>query len=193
MPYKETVIGIYKIANSVNNKAYIGSSLSVMRRFCVHRNLLKTGKHYNKHLQSAWNKYKEGAFIFSIVEITTIENLQAREEFHIAAFKSNEPEFGYNKRIDCKTNLGIKASAATKLKLSLSHMGHKRSAETQIKISNAQYRPVRQMDKDENLINRFASLQEASRLTGIAYQSISGCCRKVNLSAGGFLWYYDQQ
>ena len=49
--------GIYSIRNSVNNKIYIESSCNLKRRILRHKTELKHNKHYNKHLQRAYNKY----------------------------------------------------------------------------------------------------------------------------------------
>jgi group I intron endonuclease len=68
-------MGIYKIINVVNNKFYVGSAVNFSRRKTRHFSELRTNKHNNKHLQSAWNKYGEPAFIFAI-----IQNVENKEE-----------------------------------------------------------------------------------------------------------------
>lgn len=60
--------GIYKIINVVNNKFYVGSAVDLKRRKTRHFSELRTGKHNNRHLQAAWVKYGEQAFIFVVVE-----------------------------------------------------------------------------------------------------------------------------
>lgn len=60
--------GIYKIINIVNNKFYVGSAVNLQRRRSRHFSELRTGVHNNRHLQAAWNKYGEEAFIFVVVE-----------------------------------------------------------------------------------------------------------------------------
>jgi group I intron endonuclease len=60
--------GIYKIINVVNNKFYVGSAVDLKRRKTRHFSELRTGKHNNRHLQSAWAKYGEQAFVFVVVE-----------------------------------------------------------------------------------------------------------------------------
>jgi len=59
--------GIYKITNTINGNTYIGSSINIHRRFVQHRHLLNHNKHDSKHLQNAWNKYGEQAFVFETV------------------------------------------------------------------------------------------------------------------------------
>ena len=60
--------GIYKIINVVNNKFYVGSAVDLKRRKTRHFSELRTGKHNNRHLQAAWVKYGEQAFVFVVVE-----------------------------------------------------------------------------------------------------------------------------
>jgi group I intron endonuclease len=60
--------GIYKIINVVNNKFYVGSAVDLRRRKTRHFSELRTGRHNNKHLQAAWNKYGEKSFTFVVVE-----------------------------------------------------------------------------------------------------------------------------
>lgn len=57
-------IGLYKITNSLNGKYYIGSSNNFSKRWSKHRNTLRRGKHGNSHLQAAFNKYGEEAFVY---------------------------------------------------------------------------------------------------------------------------------
>ena len=87
-------IGIYKIQNLVNGKIYIGQSVNIEKRWSTHRSALENNYHYNIHLQSAWKKYGEENFKFSIVEKCNIDQLNQREIYWIAKFDSYEN--GYN-------------------------------------------------------------------------------------------------
>lgn len=60
---------IYKIINVVNNKFYVGSAVNFERRKARHIWRLRRGDHVNKHLQAAWGKYGEQAFVFAVVEV----------------------------------------------------------------------------------------------------------------------------
>jgi predicted GIY-YIG superfamily endonuclease len=63
------MIGVYKITNTANGKVYIGSTATDMDgRWKTHRSALRLGKHYNRHLQRAWNTYGEQSFTFEVVE-----------------------------------------------------------------------------------------------------------------------------
>lgn len=50
--------------------------------------------------------------------------------------------------------------------------------------------PVLQYDLNYNLINKYSSLAEANRQTGIPRQNISASIKR-NGTAGGFIWKYD--
>jgi hypothetical protein len=191
MPYKQ-ITGIYLIKNIVNNKLYIGSSINVMRRLSDHKNRLLKNKHYNIHLQASFNKYKIDNFIFQLHETCLIENLLERENYWIKYFNTTNNKLGYNKRAEASSNYGNKVSIETRIKLSLAHMGHKRSPETHTKIIAKQYKKVCQIDQNSNCIQQFKSLQEAEFVTKIAWQGISGVCRKINKSAGGYFWCFEQ-
>ena len=72
---------IYKIINTVNNKFYVGSTNNQYERFRTHRKKLRTNTHHCAHLQAAWNRYGEGAFVFHVVEIIADEKqLQTSED-----------------------------------------------------------------------------------------------------------------
>lgn len=73
--------GIYSIFNYVNGKRYIGSSKELYNRFYEHLYNLRNQKSHNKHLQSAWNKYGEDAFIFEVLEYCNVDKQFEREQF----------------------------------------------------------------------------------------------------------------
>jgi len=60
---------IYKIINAVNNKFYVGSAVNFEKRKARHLWRLRRGDHANKHLQAAWHKYGDKAFVFAVVEV----------------------------------------------------------------------------------------------------------------------------
>jgi group I intron endonuclease len=66
MPYAEDYTGIYRIVNTVSNKAYVGQSLRVKKRVQEHFRLLRLGKHTNTHLQRSYNKHGEDAFVWEL-------------------------------------------------------------------------------------------------------------------------------
>ena len=83
-------IGIYQIRNLLNGKIYIGQSMDIEKRWSTHRAELKHNYHHNIHLQSAWNKYGEESFEFSIIEECNMDQLDQREIYWISIFNSYE-------------------------------------------------------------------------------------------------------
>ena len=88
--------GIYKITNIENNKAYIGCSSNINRRWNVHktRYLDKTNKEYNKELYIDMRQYGLDKFKIEVLEECEEEELFQRESFYIA--KHNTIAYGYN-------------------------------------------------------------------------------------------------
>lgn len=56
--------GVYSIRNLVDGKTYIGSTNRFRQRHKDHARKLRSGKHYNKHLQAAYDKYGPDNFVF---------------------------------------------------------------------------------------------------------------------------------
>lgn len=77
------MIGIYAIKNKINNKTYIGKSTNIANRFIRHRYLLNAEKHYNCHLQRAWNKYSSLSFEFLILEECQSDKLAEKEQYWV--------------------------------------------------------------------------------------------------------------
>lgn len=79
--YKNGPIGIYKITNLINGKFYIGSTVSIKRRFCTHKHQLNKRIHHNKHLQHSWNIYGENKFQFELLCICKENELKVLEQY----------------------------------------------------------------------------------------------------------------
>jgi group I intron endonuclease len=81
---------IYKIINTTNGKFYVGSTTNTRERFRTHRNKLRGNKHHCPHLQAAWNKYGENAFLFRVVEdIPQDQSLQEAEDRWLIGWVGN--------------------------------------------------------------------------------------------------------
>ena len=67
------MIGVYEIKNKINDSRYIGSTTNYELRKKQHVRQLCSSKHYNQHLQNAWNKYGESAFVIRLIHKTETE------------------------------------------------------------------------------------------------------------------------
>lgn len=127
--------GIYKIINCIDGKVYIGQSINIENRFIVHISNINNNK--NSILYNTIRKYGIENFEFIIIEeIVDVNKLDERETYWIGHYKSNDRNYGYNIRLDCRTNRGFKHSVETKNKISNKTKGRKHSIEHRLKISN---------------------------------------------------------
>lgn len=139
------MIGTYKIQNTINGKCYFGSSIDIHKRFIQHKSCLRRNIHHCTHLQNAWNKYGESAFIFEVIEICDEceilykENLlletkniynSLKEAYSVKG--NNHPMYGKKHTFKSKakirlarSNQIIKHSYQTKMKISKSNKGRK--------------------------------------------------------------------
>ena len=91
--------GIYKIINIINNKFYVGSAVNLKRRKARHFSELRGNKHNNRHLQAAWNKYGEQAFVFVVLgEVAVDADLLAAENVWLHAHVGKD--YCYNIGVD---------------------------------------------------------------------------------------------
>ena len=119
--------GIYAIQRGQHT--YIGSSADIKKRWSNHRSELRRGVHPSPHLQNAWNLYGEDSFEFSIVEECPIDQLLAREQWHLD--QCNEV---YNCAPIAGTRRGVPHSPETRERMSAAHMGHEMSPEAREKL-----------------------------------------------------------
>src|SRR6266581_53602 len=101
--------GIYKITCTANNRIYIGSALNLRERRRAHFGALRRNEHINKHLQNAWNKYGEQAFIFEVLEYILPMSLTAREQYWFNKLKPFGRK-GFNIAREAGSTLGYKDS-----------------------------------------------------------------------------------
>lgn len=141
--------GIYQIKNLINNKFYIGSTYNkLIKRKGEHISSLKHNKHKNKHLQSAWNKYGEENFEFTMVEEMMFpkyydkklikDHLLCREAYYIEILK---PDYNLAKEIRGGL-IGRVLSKKERKKIGDRCRGRKLSEETINKIKVARARQV---------------------------------------------------
>ena len=89
------MVGIYKITDTKNGKVYIGQSKNIGNRRHQHLSSLAAHLHENRKMQSDYND--DAAFFrFDVIEVCKIVELNDREQYWIAYYRSNEAAYGYN-------------------------------------------------------------------------------------------------
>lgn len=89
--------GIYTITNKTTGKIYVGSThRTFKRRWYEHKNDLRNNKHYNKHLQRAWDKYGENDFLFEILEECETQFCESLELYWMNLLGTLDKNYGYN-------------------------------------------------------------------------------------------------
>ena len=147
--------GVYRIRNTQDGKAYIGSSLWMRGRLKAHYRALVKGSHDNSRLQRAWDKWGEGAFICEEVELVDErETLIGREQYWLSMFMDT---FGRDQLYNLKMEAGpgvchdpetcalisakkkgnVIVTAAQRTQISATLTGYKHSEETRAKVSAA--------------------------------------------------------
>lgn len=126
--------GVYQIRNQVNGNRYIGSAVNLRARWRRHLTSLRREQHRNSHLQAAFNKYGESAFILSILKyVEDSSQLIPCEQRFLNTLK---PE--YNIFLIAGSPLGYRHSPEARRKISKALMGVKLSKEHCKKISEGQ-------------------------------------------------------
>lgn len=127
---------IYRIRNLVDGKVYIGQAINFEKRKSRHLWELRSNRHKNEHLQRAWLSHGEHNFVFEIIEDGLPKNsLIAAEQKHIDAHNSFDWLMGYNKAPAAGSNLGLKYSDASRLKMSAAQKGRTFTDEARKRIS----------------------------------------------------------
>ena len=106
--------GIYICSCLSNGYSYIGQAQSLSKRKQQHLSSLRNNRHYNLHLQRAWNKYGEDNFSWSVLELCNIDYLDEREQYWINKYDSFNN--GFNQTLGGDGKRGYHESDETKEK-----------------------------------------------------------------------------
>ena len=170
-------IGIYRIRNLINNKVYIGSTKNMKLRWAKHKALLRHNKHQNTHLQSAWNKYGEDAFVFEVIEECKTEDLISREQFFIDSLNPD-----YN-----QTAIAGKVEMPPEMRDKLSKSILKAYREGKLEGTT---KVIHQYDLKGNYLNSFNSFKQAVEMTGVDLSHLSEVLNGRKNVAGGYVWRF---
>lgn len=170
----EKISGIYCIQNKKDGKRYIGQSNNIYHRWYEHTWQLNNRKHYNRHLQSAWNKYGSDNFEFTILTLCSKDKIDNTERKLIKKYKTTREEYGYN--------------------FESGGVSNKKSAKSTCdRIGETHSKSVCQYSKDGKFIASYKSMAEATKITGINYKHISQVCRGKQTLAGNFQWRFANE
>lgn len=186
--------GIYAIRCLGDMKIYIGSSSNIEKRLRDHRSFLRTDKHQNKHLQSAYNKYGKDMFIYFIVELCDITNILQKENEWMVKWRTRDREYGFNK-IDAEEGCrGRKWSEEHKKYMSETMSGRIRSEEYCENISKAKMGSKNPMYGKKWSDNKKQTMKE--RMTGnknrLGHKSTEDTKRKCSESMKKY-WQHKRE
>ena len=235
---------IYLITNKLNNKKYVGQTISddINTRWKQYKKMDKTS--IGRCLYNSLVKYGVDNFNFQIICVCFNEDCNKFEKEYIKKINTISPN-GYNLmeggnnskhhpetieliraslkgRITCPItdkirkkmsevkmgtknyNYGKKMSEEQKKKISNKLKGKKINRETYIvsenqleglakgRLNNPNKKKIGKFDNDNNLLEQFNSISEASEKTNISRQTISKVCNNIlsYKTAGGFIWKF---
>jgi group I intron endonuclease len=123
--------GIYQIHCIPTGESYVGMTTGSLQRrlHFQHRADLRKGRHFNRRLQEAWNKYGEPAFASGILEDmpgTTAAKIAERERHWIARLGTFMAGFNQSEGGEAPA-LGYRFTPEQREKMSRSHKGKTRT------------------------------------------------------------------
>lgn len=144
--------GLYALINRQTERVYIGESVNILQRLRSHRSMLEQGRHFCRSLQTDFDSYGIESFEFSILvqgpDYQDKAMRQERENDYINRLPSEKRYNTVDRRVKRKnipnTALGRPISIP----------------------------PFRTRKGDEHEGGNFASVAEASRMTGMARRDI---------------------
>lgn len=181
---KNKIAGIYCIINNINNKKYIGKSISVKERFNYHLKDLEYNKHHSFHLQRSYNKYGKDNFSFEILATCPEEYLTKLESKFINIFKSDIRKFGYN-----IINRENKKSLESRIKLSNSLKKSEKVKQARKKMWESRKRnKINQYTIDGIFIKTWDSTPIAAKELNVNQSAIRKACTQTHgvYTARGF-------
>lgn len=154
--------GVYCIHNTVNGKKYIGKSVNLRTRMRNHFCELSAGRHINKHLQHAWDKYGADAFDAYILELCDESSLSDREIYYISLYDT----FGSNGYNQTKGGEGVTGRVLPEVSLQ--------------RIVRSKYKSVVLLNTGEV----FDSINMGAEHYGLSRKSVANCFNGVKKSGG---------
>jgi hypothetical protein len=189
-------IGIYKIT-SPSNKIYVGQSIDIERRFKHYKNLKEIKG--QKKIYYSIKKYGYENHVFEILEKCNVDELDSKEEYWIVFYDSCNKGLNISEGGGSfgKFNKGKKRSTKVKNKISQTKQKNPRKTTKEMiqlyRDTSKSKKEVFQYSLEGNFINKYPSINEASRQLKIRNDGISACLRKKQNTAYGYQWFYTLQ
>ena len=209
---------VYKVTNQETGKSYIGVTTRTMEeRKADH--IKKASKGMGSYFQSAIATFGPAAFQFEQIDTATSSNeLAEKEKKYILQYDSKENGYnsdsggGFKKTVyqfDLDGNLVASFYGLKEIESTLGH-DKRRISNASITATvwkgsywsysqNNTFKPttdsrkkkVFQYSLNGEILARYNSVADASRITGLSKTCISRCCRGERRSSSGFLWKYQ--
>lgn len=145
----EKTSGIYAFKNLITNEYYIGKATNMRGRTFKHLGSLNKGEHYNKHLQSSWNKYGKENFELFIVEKCNTSLLDEKEKHFINFYDSFNN--GFNQTLGGDGLKNYRHTEDAKCKISKASKERKHTPESIEKIRKSKLGKKRPKDVIEKI------------------------------------------
>lgn len=170
---------IYKHTNRFNGKCYIGQTKceDLTRRWTG-----GSGYKDSKHFYSAILKYGWKSFAHEILETgLTAEEANDREQFYIALYRSDNPEYGYNIR------------KGGQERFSFSEEGLRHISECSTGANNGNARKVSVFDLTGRRIAVTDTAMDAAKLIGVGMPTLSRHLNQKRGTCGGYIARFEDE
>jgi group I intron endonuclease len=140
--------GVYAIRNGINQKCYVGSAVSLARRFYNHVWHLERGTHRNPKLLASWRKNGAPTFTFEVLEVVANPaDLVEREQYWID--RTDAAKKGYNICAVAGSSLGCIRDTTARQNIAKATAKAMADPETKVRHSAATRRAVDNPDTRE--------------------------------------------
>lgn len=197
---------IVYVHEAPNGKRYVGITSQRLAERCGRG----CGYKNNEHLYSAIKKYGWDSFSHLVVATGLLyEDACKMEQKLIAAFRSNEREYGYNKSsggdnssVGCHRTSEQKSVLSAKLKETWKDEDYRRRVSETIKKKgimppsrkgciSEKRKPVYKYTKDGVFVCSYPSIHHAADANGVTVMAISNVCRGKAKTSCGYIFSFD--
>lgn len=203
---------VYLHRNPVNNKVYVGiTSQGVEKRWKKGQGYTKCNIFYRVILKYGWDNLeyiivcktcKERALLLERCLVKHYKRIGLSYNITDGGEECPPSMLGKHHTLEAKLKISLAGrrpcKEQTKIKIGEANKGPKNGMYgkhlSPCAISNlikVHSKPVLQLDKDNNIINRFSSASEAEKCLGGKGSHISCCCLGKRKTAYGFKWKYE--